>query len=782
MSTTPEYDKRARQLATLWLLVLLACAIALAWQLRDGLPTDTRLTAMLPEDRQSPLVEQAANQLSTGFEARFVLVLSSPVLKEAATDLARRLENARRGDPDDGRPLLDQLDWRPQDLADDDPRESLDRYRYRLLTPAIREQIDSGDTRQLVTTAMRDLFSPAGTPRPITDPFGLLDTWLNERKGNRMTPHDGLLTVTEDGRRHALLMGRLASHPYDLEAQRALTDTLQAFKDERPDASLMRSGLIFHAAAGAEQAKREITTIGLGALFGLVTILLVVFRSPRVLLHMLLPLGGGLLFALPLTLLIFDRLHLLTLAFGASLIGIAIDYALHLQCDRVAHGARFQLKRLLPGLVLGLVSSLLAYLAQALTPMPGLRQMAVFAALGLLGAWLTVVLWLPRFALPGQPHAARLAEWLWHWTTPRRRLSPRVLILGGGLLVTLVATTLTVNDSLQLLNPSPPALLEEEQDVQRLLGSDTGNRFFLVKASSDNALLTRLDEIGDTLDAWRDSNDALNYDSLANNVPPRSQQRADLQRVRQLYGTPLETLVAQAGLPEDTIERARASLQDAPFLSIHEWLASPLGDLQQRLWLGKTSAGDMAATLVITGTNGSNMDQRLATLADRHPGVTYVNRAKHLSGLLGTWRQHIAGWVALAVAGLVPIMIWRYRRDAWRVLTPPLGAVLGVLSLFAVSGIPLNVFSQLGLLLVLGIGLDAGIFTVEHARRSSTWLAISLSTLSSMLAFGLLSFSATPALHYMGLACLTGLAIVWLLVPWSRPTATVAIREISHAE
>lgn len=787
MPTTPERspeegDTLTRRLATLWGVILLVCGVILALQLRHGLPTDTRLTAMLPEDRQSPLIERAADQLSTGFEERFVLALTSPSLRTDTESLARQLERTTANAQDNGSPLLDDLDWRDTDLAVEDPHDLLGDYRYRLLTDDLRNAIDDDGGESLVDPALRRLFSPAGDPQPVDDPFGLLDAWLDERDGSRIQAHDGLLTVENNGQRHALLIGRLSSHPYDPATQQALTRTLTTFMSHHPDTTLMRSGLVFHAAAGAEQAKREITTIGLGALTGLIIILLAVFRSPRVLLHLLLPLATGLLFALPLTLLIFGRLHLLTLAFGASLIGIAIDYALHLQCHRASQDSRWPIRSLLPGLTLGLISSLMAYLAQALTPLPGLRQMAVFAALGLTGAWLTVILWLSRFKLPACPHTRTLAERLWRWTTPRRQLVPSVAAAAAALLILISASSLTVDDSLQLLNPSPTSLLEEEQRVQQLMDSDTGNRFFVVEASTEGELLSRLADLGSTLTTWQDEGTSLDYDSLTRNVPPYERQDANLARVNTLYGEPLETLVQRADLPEATLERARSRLSDVPRLDLSYWLSTPLGELQQRLWLGETDNDGVAATLVISNVEDATLDGRLTELADRHESVSYVNRADHLSGLLALWREHIAWWVTLAIAALVPIMIWRYRLQAWRVLTPPVGAILGVLALFALTGTPLNVFSQLGLLLVLGIGLDAGIFSVEHARRPSAWLAITLSTLSSILAFGLLSFSKTPALHYMGLSCLTGLAIVWLLVPWSRPKAASLHRETAYVD
>ena len=57
----------------------------------------------------------------------------------------------------------------------------------------------------------------------------------------------------------------------------------------------------------------------------------------------------------------------------------------------------------------------------------------------------------------------------------------------------------------------------------------------------------------------------------------------------------------------------------------------------------------------------------------------------------------------------------------------------------------------MALLLVLGIGLDMGIFLRETGETAHTWLAVSLSTCTSLLAFGLLALSDTPVLHHFGL-------------------------------
>lgn len=764
MSLLPTATRTPRYLAWVWLVAHLLCLVALGWLLRDGLPADTRLTAMLPEDRQAPLVERASAKLGTSFEDRFVLLVHADDLSSTTPALAEALT----GD-DKASAVIDTLTWRDTDLLDDDPKAALDAYRYRLLTPEIRQAINADGGESLVAPALKTLFSPAARPDLRRDPFGLLDAWLEERTTSRVTPHDGRLSVDIDGQRFNLLIGELAASPYAPDAQQRLTRTLADFQAAHPEATLLRSGLIFHAAAGAEQAKHEISTIGLGALLGLIAVLLIVFRSPRVLLALLLPLGSGLLMALTLTLALFGSLHLLTLAFGASLIGIAIDYALHLQSHRAIAGRTFRLRALLPGLTLGLASSLVAYLAQTLTPLPGLRQMAVFAALGLLGAWLSVVLWLPRLRLPISPATERLATRWERLTRSPWRLKPGIVGVAMVILVAICVWRLHSDDSLRLLSSSPDALLEQERVVQRHFGNDTGTHYLLVRGDDEAALLARLDALHTPLDALQHQGVISGHVDLADSVPPPAQQEADLERVERLYREPLDTLFDRAGLPETLAERARARLDESPLLDLETWLDTPLGESQRRLWLGKTDDGDVAASVALQGVADGDGEAPLRQLAADTPGVTYVDRIERLSGLLGELRTHIAEWLALGLALLGVGLALRYRRRTWRVLLPPLGATLIVLTSFAVAGIPLNVFSQLGLLLVLGIGLDAGIFNAEHPRQAAAWLAISLSTLTSLLAFGLLAFSATPALHYLGLTCLIGLAAVWGLVYLLRP-------------
>ncbi|MEF1296595.1 MMPL family transporter, partial [Vibrio parahaemolyticus] len=104
-------------------------------------------------------------------------------------------------------------------------------------------------------------------------------------------------------------------------------------------------------------------------------------------------------------------------------------------------------------------------------------------------------------------------------------------------------------------------------------------------------------------------------------------------------------------------------------------------------------------------------------------------------------------------------------QHSWRVLLPSLIACACGLATAVAMGTTLNLFNLLGLVLILGIGIDYTLFFAEKARSVSTLLAITLSAITTVLSFGLLSLSQTHAIHSFGITVLSGIFVAWLLSP-----------------
>jgi predicted RND superfamily exporter protein len=95
-----------------------------------------------------------------------------------------------------------------------------------------------------------------------------------------------------------------------------------------------------------------------------------------------------------------------------------------------------------------------------------------------------------------------------------------------------------------------------------------------------------------------------------------------------------------------------------------------------------------------------------------------------------------------------------------------IGALVTTLKLF---GIPLNMFNVLAFPLVLGVGVDYGIYVViamrqdgDRQRNLATMVKpVLLSGLTTVCGFGSLGFAANPALRGLGIVCALGVA--WCL-------------------
>jgi predicted exporter len=199
------------------------------------------------------------------------------------------------------------------------------------------------------------------------------------------------------------------------------------------------------------------------------------------------------------------------------------------------------------------------------------------------------------------------------------------------------------------------------------------------------------------------------------------------------------------------------------------FLAAPVSRPVRGLWLGQLG-GEMASAVMIAGLSPATLGA-LQAQADSLPGVRWIDRTADFSHLLGHYRKLMTNLLLVSIMAVFIVLTARYRSHAWRVLLPTVLAGLLALAALGWLGQPLQLFNVLALLLLLGVGIDYGIFLIEQNGAPHAWLAVCLGAAGTGLSFGLLSLSATPALHAFGLTLLLGIGAVWLLSPLLRRPA-----------
>lgn len=747
---------------SLWALLLLTALTYLGVRVYQGLGFDTSIIRLLPQGQQSPLAEQASQTMADKYSNRLLIMLGAEKteavkLQQQQQSFVNKLEKTQQFSLAD-KPFSTQAIKQNQNFYLP--------YRYHLLTATQRQQLEAGQgqTKQLLQTSLRQLFSPIPAPRTasiLQDPANLLQAWLeNKLPSNSYQLDQYGLFVEHHDRIYRIVLLEYKGAAFDLQLQQKLMQLIDHAEAELVDQRIevLHSGLLFHAAAAAKQARTEISTIGLGSLLGICLLLIVSFRSAKPLILSLIALASGILIALAISLSVFGRLHLITLAFGASLIGVSIDYSLHYFCSYNKH-KKNHLTSILPALGLGLASSVLAYATQSLTPFPGLQQMAVFSASGLIASCLTVVCLFPCFKLNNHHTSSSSFE-----RFSRLKISHK---LKTGILFSIIIfcgfayTKLIFVDDLRLLNGSPQELLRQEEKIRLISQGPSVSQFLLVSGDSWQEVLEQQEQLAPQLNALISQGKLQSYQALSKYLPSRQRQEDNYQLLSQsLYQQKnLAGFFQGLGAPPSTIEQSLSLFFNAQhqYLDWDKWRASEQNELLSHLWF-EASDSRKAGLIIVSGLDNAQVLSQL-----QNKNILLVDRVAAISNLLKNYRQQVGLWLALAYLFIFIVLLLRYKRSALRIIAAPLLATSLSFAVLSLAGIPLNLFSLLAALIVLGVALDMGIILQESQYQAHAWQAISLSALTTILAFGLLSLSQTPVLFYFGITLLPGIGFAWLL-------------------
>ncbi len=774
MTDSRLHGARHAWLAALWFCLMIAVTVFNGWYWLGGhYRLETDILAMLPQDSRDTQVRDATRKLADSAARRIVVLVGAPRWSEARDAGDRYAAALARS----GAPVT--LRYTVTDQESAGWIDFYSPYRQQLLTSAQVDMLGRESTPALAQRALAGLYQPMGMPRLgrwQEDPLNLFGQWLGERAGqSRIRVVDERLSLSTPTRSYALIMLEQNSPAFSVSGNLSplLDQTAREVRRHAPDVDIVTAGIPLFAAAAASQAQHEVHTIGAGSLLGIILLTVLAFNGLRPRLLVTVSLFAGLGTAITVTALLFGKLHLITLVFGASLIGVAENYGNNYYAYRLGRPAseRWAMLRQQRGVMcLAFMTTAIGYALLALTPFPGLMQMAVFSVSGLLAAFLTVLLCLPYVdagTLPFNRFAHRIGGLYTLWPDMTRRRN--ALLAGAACLLILLAGLFSIktNDDIRLLQNASPRLIQEQRQVGQLLDMPSPGQFFLIEGASPELVLQREEALKSRLAPLLVAGEIKGVQSVSDWVPSARRQCANFAKLEQTIYAP-GGVVDQVNRQLGETEQPRVTRTCQP-LSIDSWLASPVSEPLRAQWLGKLGK-QYASIVMLRGLDNPAKLPALHTLA-QEPGVRFIDKVAEISALLAHYRQLMSGVIVLSYALVFGMLWWHFGRQAWRALLPTALASLLTIALLAVTGHPIQLFNILALLLILGMGVDYGVFLLAETgeNKHRAFLSVTLAAAGTLLAFGLLALSATPALSAFGLTMLLGISLAWWLNPFFMP-------------
>ncbi|KQP11846.1 MMPL family transporter [Pseudorhodoferax sp. Leaf267] len=781
----------------LWLLFVLAAAAITA---RTHYVAD--LSAFLP---RNPSAEQAVllDQLQSGVAARLVLIGIEGGTPAQRTEASVQLADALRQSG-----AFDAV-HNGDNSGFEETGKFLFANRY-LLSPGV-------DAQRFTVDGLRDgiydttslLGTPAGNlikPILLQDPTGETVRMAENMLPAQAPRSDGRVWISRDGHR-AVVLATTHADGGDLDGQeRALNLVRSSFeKSQAQGLTLVVSGAGTFATASRAQIKTEVERLAIAGGVIVVGLLLLSFGgSLRTLFTALLPVTTGVLAGIAAVSLVFGNVHGITLGFGTTLIGEAVDYAIYylIQARGVPGaaaglGARRWLGLSWPTVRLGLWTSLCGFAALLFSGFPGLAQLGLFSIAGLTGAALTTRFVLTAISPDGAPGMG-LRRHLGRAVAAAMRVLQRMRWALVALAVAAAATVAWLpspwRGDLASLSPAGDEKMQIDARLRADLGADDPGVVVAVTGTDEASVLRAAEAAGARLDQLVAEGKLAGYASPARLLPsPAVQQarrdalpEADALRAR-LQEATVDGPIAAARLGPFIDDVAHARTQ--PLLTRASLDGTPLAAAFDALLVPGSGTRPWRGLLTLSqGTQPLDTPALRAAFADM-PQVQVVDISGELRSLYSRYLHEAGVQAALGALALCAVLLLHLRSllRLGRIALAVGSATLIVVAALSLAGVEMGILHLVGLLLTVAIGSNYALFfdqlrAEQEAHTGPEPLqpdhdllaSLALANVTAATSFFLLALSNIPTLNALGQVVAPGIALCLLLSAAFIPTRQAA--------
>lgn len=534
---------------------------------------------------------------------------------------------------------------------------------------------------------------------------------------------------------------------------------------------LMGSPVI--AVGNARQIKHDtLLAVALSVVL-ILALLYYAFRNLKALWHIVLGTGFGFLFALAGVTLLRDSISLIVVGISSVIIGIAVNYPLHMACEG---GGRKALKELVAPLLIGNITTVGAFLTLLPLEAVALRDLGLFSALMLVGTIGWVLLVQPHFAAEKQQEeeAETVVGEGWLQKVVRSRSMVIVLVLITGWLGWHSLDT-QFDSNLSNLNYMTPQQRADMQMLEAMQGQSAGTVVYITgtaDALQSEPLLADL------------HNEALEGIEVKNPtwfVPTAEAQHERLQlwsRFWQEHASQWQRFCDAS---------VKAGFSASAFAPLQQLIEQPAVGYEP----------DLLAESILTGYVGKEGLVARAVVSDAATAQaleTQLNggaslHAFDIQGLNSQVADALTrdfNYIGFACGCIVFLFLWlSFRRFELAVLAflPMAVGWIWILGLMQLMGIQFNIVNIILATFIFGQGDDYTIFITEalirdyrqhgasgqHTSLIRYQRSILLSALIMLVGIGILIIAKHPAMHSLAEVTIIGMTVVlamaWILPP-----------------
>lgn len=620
------------------------------------------------------------------------------------------------------------------------------------------------------------------------DPLGL--TFLGVKKLNALNISkdfklEDSYIVTKDGK-NLLLFIDPKNKSNDTKANEAFIDQLNLIKENinkqfkgKTEISYFGSPVI--AVANAKQIKKDIQNTVLISMTVLLVLLIYYFRNIFTPLIIFLPTVFSGLLSLMILYFIKDKISAISLSVGAILIGITIDYALHI-LTHYKHNNNIEelYKDITQPIILSSATTAVSFLCLVFVRSEALKDLGLFAAITVILSSITALIIVPQLYKPKEDKEKLNTNFIDRiGSYPYEKNKP--LIIGCSLIILACLfgfRHVGFNEDIGDLNYIPKELKISEAKLQKLSDITSKSIYTISYGNSKEEALSRNSQLSKFLEKEKKEGKILSYNSVGNIVLSEKDQLKKIEDWQQFWTIDRKTqamseLVRNGnkfGFNSSAFEDFREVLyKNHSVLTLKDY--EKVKALQISEFLSNDNGFYTVSNVV--KVNENSRDHFMKDIEKKHD-VIAIDRQQMNENFLGLLKRDFSTLINYSLLAIILTIIVFFRNFELTVLTMFPIVLTGIVTagILYFLGLELNIFSTVVCTLVFGVGDDFSIFLTQAMQKEHTTgknelptyrISILLAVFTTILSIGSLIFAKHPALHSLALVALIGMFSVIII-------------------
>ncbi|MBO6157474.1 MAG: hypothetical protein J6O24_08600 [Succinivibrio sp.] len=738
--------------------VFLLIVLTIVFSLRiSNITIDSSILSLLPTETQSKVSKTTIDTYTKRLDRQVVFLIKDNGDGVKACDFFNKELKKNKSVEN----VIGAVDKRAQQNFN----QFLYNYKTALISEKAKARMENSSYEKWVLSTLYSGFSGVTEKEIISDPLLLtrdVATFLS--KDVKLNVKNGYLSVTDEHNNLWYFLNvRTKSAGFDINSSKefcSYVDNLIAKTESLyKGTTILKRGTVFYSDYASALAQKDLTVLGSITIIGVFALIFFVFRTVIPVALTVLSVSTGILAGFSFLCIFFDTINLVIIGMSLSVVGVVCDYTIYYMTLRVSKDCSGSpidtIKQMIKPLLFAVGTDVVAYLIIVLSPVTPLKQLSVFCMAAITFSCLTVILIEPYLCAHVKkkdfPLKSVFNGYLKLVASKKVNLAIIVLIV---LTTAFGLSKFSVNDDPASFQNLPAVLKIQDDEIAKITNQKASAKYLIIEANSEDKLLHINESLQQLLELMVKNKDISSY---------RAIPLVSLKTQEHNFSLIQKTLKSLKDPVLTENKENLVKLYSYQQLSLDKFIQSPLGNAYEPLYIKGSDNSPYALSILLYDVKDrTKLESEISRLT---ANAYYLDRKDDFAKVFSHYRVLISYvlYTFLIVIFLVSVL----RLGVLKGLVAAVFSLISVLFALAtilLSGYQLNLFSELALILVLGIGVNYTIFFNSNTNIKSTSLvAIVTALLTTLLTMGVLVLSSVSAISGFALALSSGILCSFVL-------------------